>query len=306
MDQGRQLLVAGGGSRKRTDPGTQYGFFVRRTTPLAAPPAKPAPDLRVPRTLLAIKTIPVEADAKPLGELAVAPGDMISLVVGPKGTHSCDTTFLELIVTEVGGGARVWNLTPEVINTLLAGNPHDDSQGHGGVWHFHAEISAATPPLIPSQPPLVLGSQAASAREFLTELHARKLSPIRQQTRAHEEQTWDGAVTAMRGTDLPPDKVFEEAAFLERFRGHDLDRGIFSLKSSPILHEALRRSRAAGVADTDKQRKLKVRSQELEVYHTPNGIDIDGWHMHTFPSTSFFMMRANTCGLTTSLFAGSA
>ncbi|MHB8521356.1 MAG: hypothetical protein ACYDH9_11455 [Limisphaerales bacterium] len=53
-------------------------------------------------------------------------------------------------------------------------------------------------------PPVVLASPAASAREFITELQARKLNTIRQQTRAHEEQTWEGAVTAMRGANLPP------------------------------------------------------------------------------------------------------
>ena len=56
----------------------------------------------------------------------------------------------------------------------------------------------------PSQPPVVLASQATSAGEFIQELQARKQSTIRQQTRAHEEQTWEGAVTAMRGDNLPP------------------------------------------------------------------------------------------------------
>ncbi len=288
----------------------EYGIFVRRTTPLAPPPAKPAQDLRVPRTLLATRmnaiagsaelqgwgsdstpwfggnpaekpvivqgitvparslamhpgpaqnvaagwrspitglvkvkarvahgqsggdgiewwiarqtktqrqhlahgttdgsgaqTIPAEADAEPLGQVAVESGDMISLVVGPKGTHYCDTTIIELVLTEVGGRERVWNLTQDVMGTLLAGNPHTDAQGQADAWHFYAEKAMALPPLIPSQPPLVLASQAASAREFIAELQARKLSTIRQQTRAREEQTWVGAVTAMRGANLPP------------------------------------------------------------------------------------------------------
>ncbi|MCX6903352.1 MAG: hypothetical protein NTW03_07720, partial [Verrucomicrobia bacterium] len=288
----------------------EYGFFIRRTTPLAPPLAKPAQDLRVPRMLLASKmnaiagstelqgwgsdstpwfggnpadkavsvqgitlpprslamhpgpaqnvaagwrspmtgqvkvearvahaqrggdgiewwivretktqrqplahgttdgtgarAIPTEADAKTLSEIAVDSGDMISLVVGPKGTHYCDTTLIELALVEVGGGGRVWNLTREVVGTLQAGNPHADGQGRAGVWHFYAEKSAEHPPVIPSQPPLVLSSQATDARQFITELQARKLSTIRQRTRAHEEQTWEGAVTAMRGTNLPP------------------------------------------------------------------------------------------------------
>ncbi|MGB2937951.1 MAG: hypothetical protein WBD05_07110 [Phycisphaerae bacterium] len=149
------------------------------------------------------QTIPAEADAQKLGEVAVEPGDMISLVVGPKGTHSCDTTLIELVITEVGGRGRVWNLTEDVVKALHAGNPHADSQGNADVWHFYSEESAA-PPSIPSQPPIVLVSQATSAREFIKELQARKLSTIRQQTRVHEEQRWEGAVTAMHGTNLPP------------------------------------------------------------------------------------------------------
>jgi hypothetical protein len=291
----------------------EYGFFVRRTTPLAPLPAKPAPDLRVPWVLLTNKmssiagsaelrgwgsdstpwfggnptaqpvsvqgitlpaaslamhpgptqnvaagwrsplagrvkikahvahgqsggdgiewwiaretstqrqnlahgatdgsgaqTIPAETDTKSLGEVTDEPGDMISLVVGPRGTHYCDTTLIEFVVAEVGGRERVWNLTREVTSTLLAGNPHADGQGQAGVWHFYAEKSALPPPAAPSEPPLVLASQAASAREFITELRARKLSTIRAQVRAHEEQTWEGAVTAMRGTNLPPHPV---------------------------------------------------------------------------------------------------
>ncbi|MBI5383536.1 MAG: hypothetical protein HZA90_02485 [Verrucomicrobia bacterium] len=288
----------------------EYGFFIRRTSPLAVPPAKPVPDLRVPRALLTSRmtaiassaellgwgsdstpwfggnpagqpvsvkgitvparslamhpgpaqnvaagwrspitgrvkikarvahaqkggngidwwiahqtktqrqhlahgitdgsgaqTIPPEADAQSLSEVAVEPGDTISLIVGPKGTHYCDTTLIELVITEVGGPERVWNLTQNVISTLLAGNPHADGLGRAEVWHFYAEKSVATSQPIPSQPPLVLASQAASAREFIAELQARKQSTIRQRTRAREEQTWEGAVTAMRGTNLPP------------------------------------------------------------------------------------------------------
>lgn len=59
-------------------------------------------------------------------------------------------------------------------------------------------------PLAPSEPPIALASSAASAREFTEELQRRNLRTIRQRIRAHEEQTWEGAVTAMRGTNLPP------------------------------------------------------------------------------------------------------
>ena len=70
---------------------------------------------------------------------------------------------------------------------------------------FVRRTSALSPsPVMPAQPPIELASQAASAQEFIKELQSRKLSTIRQRIRAHEEQTWEGAVTAMRGTKLPP------------------------------------------------------------------------------------------------------
>ena len=62
----------------------------------------------------------------------------------------------------------------------------------------------ASPPAVLSESPIGLSSRAASAAEYIEELKARKMSTIRRQTRIHEEQTWEGAVTAMRGTNLPP------------------------------------------------------------------------------------------------------
>jgi hypothetical protein len=71
---------------------------------------------------------------------------------------------------------------------------------------FVRRTSALTSPPDPklSEPPFSLASQAASAAEFIAELKVRNLSTIRQKIRAHDEQTWEGAVTAMRGSDLPP------------------------------------------------------------------------------------------------------
>jgi hypothetical protein len=148
------------------------------------------------------RRITADERAKELAGVAVAPQDTISLVVGPQGAHHCDTTIIELVLAEAGQRGRVWNLTQDVIGTLHAGNPHADGQGHTGVWRFCDRPSASTP--APSEPPIDLASQAAGAREFIEELRGRNLSTIRQRIRAREEQTWEGAVTAMRGANLPP------------------------------------------------------------------------------------------------------
>ena len=140
---------------------------------------------------------------KPL-ETSVESGDMLSLVVGARnGDHICDTTIVELVITDTEAGGRAWELTREVVDSIHAGNPHPDAAGHPDVWHFYSEPAAAPPPQ-PSQPPFAMASPAKTAREFLPELAAKHLATIRQRTRAHAEQTWLGAVTAMRGTNLPP------------------------------------------------------------------------------------------------------
>jgi len=146
---------------------------------------------------------PISAQAKDLDQVAVEPGELLSLVVGPKGAHQCDTTIIEFVISEMGERGQVWNLKQDVVGTLHAGNPHADGQGRTNVWHFYCE-KASAPPVIPSEPPIELASKASTAREFIQELQRRNLRTIRQQIRAHPEQTWEGAVTAMRGTNLPP------------------------------------------------------------------------------------------------------
>jgi hypothetical protein len=142
--------------------------------------------------------IPIDADAAKLSDIAVEPGDAISLAVGPKGSHVCDTTLVDLIVIEQGGQERTWNSTADLAKTVHAGNPHADGQGNADVWIVYAETLS---PL--SEPPFSLASSATSAAEFIAELKAKNLQTIRQRVRAHKEQTWEGATTAMRGGNLP-------------------------------------------------------------------------------------------------------
>jgi hypothetical protein len=165
------------------------------------------------------QAIAASAGAGQLAEIPVEPGDWLSLIVGSKdGNHFCDTTAIELAIAEVGGDKRAWDLTRDVVDTIHAGNPHDDSLGNPGVWHFYAVQDATRPgPTAASQPPIRLESRAASARELVKELAARKLQTIRRRVREHPEQSWEGAVGAMKGTDLPPTPAppFEPAMQVE-------------------------------------------------------------------------------------------
>ena len=78
--------------------------------------------------------------AGPFPDVVVKPGDVVLLSIGPGGRdHSCDLTAVDLTIRESGGEAREWNLTRDVVDDILAGNPHADSRGHADVWHFVSE-----------------------------------------------------------------------------------------------------------------------------------------------------------------------
>ncbi len=108
-----------------------------------------------------------------LDNLAVQPGDLISLLIGPRdGNHSCDLTAVDLSLTEVQAGGREWNLARDVSPDVLAGNPHADRFGNAGVWHFYSEPDQGEPlgPIIPD------GSILAKWRAASTMDEKRKLA----------------------------------------------------------------------------------------------------------------------------------
>lgn len=82
------------------------------------------------------------ADKNKVGKIAatmvaVRQDDLLSLVIGPRGTdHTCDLTELELNIESEG---RSWSLSKELSGDPLAGNPHTDAAGTPGVWHIYSE-----------------------------------------------------------------------------------------------------------------------------------------------------------------------
>ena len=111
----------------------------------------------------------------PFENLVVQPGDLLSLIIGPRdGEHSCDMTAIDLNVTAAENVGRVsrpvqkteaekqddekkvgqvrtgleahptesrleWDLAKDISPDILAGNPHADRHGNAGVWHFYSE-----------------------------------------------------------------------------------------------------------------------------------------------------------------------
>jgi hypothetical protein len=147
-----------------------------------------------------------ELPAASLSDIAVRPGDVVALVLGARGgNHVCDTTIVDLSITELGGPGRVWDLAGDATKGLRAANPHPDAAGKLGVWRFFATPADDSMSASPSEPPFRLASAAPSARAFIDERKAMGLRTIRRRVREHSEQTWEGALAALHpGEPLPP------------------------------------------------------------------------------------------------------
>ncbi len=138
--------------------------------------------------------------------VVVSPGDVISIVVGPKGDHRCDSTLVDWTIIELGGQERTWSLSKDVGTNPQEANPHIDSMRHPNTWRFCSRFpTVGSGPI--SQPPFSLASNATSAASFIKELKSRGLKTIREKIQVHSEQNWERAVMATRGANLPPHPV---------------------------------------------------------------------------------------------------
>jgi hypothetical protein len=83
-------------------------------------------------------------------ETIVEPGDVVCLAVASRDhDDGCDLTLVDLTITELDGKHRTWNLSHDVADSVLAGNPHADRLGNKAVWLFAkgADNSPRTPRL---------------------------------------------------------------------------------------------------------------------------------------------------------------
>jgi hypothetical protein len=76
----------------------------------------------------------------PLQNVEVQPGDLVSLLVGPRDrNHACDLTAIELKLSTSGDQPQTWILADDISPDVLTGNPHPDRLGNERVWHFYTE-----------------------------------------------------------------------------------------------------------------------------------------------------------------------
>jgi len=119
-----------------------------------------------------------EVKPAPLENVAVQPGDLVSLLIGPRdANHSCDLTAVDLTLATAGENAREWDLAKDVSPNVLAGNPHPDRLGHSNVWHFYTEPDSGAPlsPVIAPGSLLAKWRESSSAEErqkLAAEIHA--------------------------------------------------------------------------------------------------------------------------------------
>ena len=107
-----------------------------------------------------------------LGSTAVRSGDLLSLKVGPNSEYTCDLTRINLVITELAGKKRTWNLEKDVADSINEGNPHADRHGHADTWHFYQEPVAGPTrqSLVPEKSLLArwLDAPTPDARQVLT------------------------------------------------------------------------------------------------------------------------------------------
>jgi len=73
----------------------------------------------------------------PAKKVKVEKGDQIILAIDARnGDHGCDLTDIDLTITETDAAKRTWKLARDVADTIHAGNPHADTQGHSDTWSF--------------------------------------------------------------------------------------------------------------------------------------------------------------------------
>jgi Protein of unknown function (DUF1553)/Protein of unknown function (DUF1549)/Planctomycete cytochrome C len=76
------------------------------------------------------------ADGKKLIRLEVEVGQMLELLVTPRGNHGADSTLVEWEIDETDGAKRHWSLTRDAMSDLLIRNPEPGSQREAATWYF--------------------------------------------------------------------------------------------------------------------------------------------------------------------------
>ncbi len=139
----------------------------------------------------------------PFKNVSLQKGDLVSLIIGPRdNNHSCDLTDVELIIQNQESKELKWNLTSDVTANIQSANPHEDSLGNSGIWHFYTE-------------PIIPGSESANAIPPGSLLDSWQ-SATDPKERTQLAQSFQQLLTKgpNKGTTLPNVKLFQSLSSL--------------------------------------------------------------------------------------------
>jgi hypothetical protein len=196
---------------------------------------------------------------------SIRSGDVVSLIVNARdGSHACDTTHIELKLSETGGAGRVWNLATDIVDNVLDANPHADAYGHADVWHFCAgdgkpqdQAAVAANSALASWCDAVRGERprseidrwAAQVQLSVTRGEATALSPPDQQLR-RQVTDWKGVLDWINvAASAPPAHSgygIEPEKFGAHPHGQSLDPAHLCLQAPSLLEVRLPADLAAG------------------------------------------------------------
>lgn len=185
----------------------------------------------------------------PLEKLAVEPGDVLSLAIGPRdGNHSCDLTAVDLTIADEANAERKWDLAGDVSSDVLAGNPHADRLGNADVWHFYGE---------PDQP--------GAGSEF-TIPGGSLLAKWQSAPTAEEKQKLGQALQTLLTSPPPAERESPDAML----------RGQLASLGGPLFSSLRRRATAAGNADSPPTGDEPQWGLDRKLFgRHPNGREID-------------------------------
>ena len=199
-----------------------------------------------------------KATFQPKSEFTVHRGDVVSLLVNSRSkNHSCDTTHVELTLSEVAGKKRTWDLASDVVDRILDANPLADSYGNAATWHFCATGNNSKPAsvLVPgstlaqwhaavkeAKPAVETSRLARAVEKLLTESNEEVLAEPDRKLRT-QVQSWTGPLqwtTLIQPADPPrsgktPGIITPAKTFGKHPNGQAIDPASLCLQAPQVL-----------------------------------------------------------------------
>ena len=223
--------------------------------------------------------------------VTVRKGEMLSFLVGPrKGEHSCDLTAITLLISETGGEKNTWDLAGDVSPDLHAGNPHADSHGNQGTWHFYqgemAKINKGGSPIVTVPPGSILAGWLAEKDAGKRSELARQVQALATGTKREDVNSPDALLQRqLRTLSVPVDlsTLGKDLKPGERFGrhplGHAVDSADLVVRAPEVIEfrvpaELARGRELVGTAELDSKHGHDGSAQVQVLASKPAALDV--------------------------------